>query len=101
MDNVLLAPHIAAPQSRPLPADVFVGALARAELRTAFLLTGDLLAMIEEMRPLDAALHRATEAPGPQALAAVLEHPVAGDIVRFALSPEATALRRRLGTIWT
>jgi tetratricopeptide (TPR) repeat protein len=96
-----LAPHIAAPQSRPLPADVFVGALARAELRTAFLLTGDLLAMIEEMRPLDAALHRATEAPGPQALAAVLEHPVAGDIVRFALSPEATALRRRLGTIWT
>ena len=96
-----LAPHLAAPQARPLPADVFVGALARAELRTAFLLTGDLLAMITEMRALDTVLHRATAMPGPQALVAVLEHPVAGDVVRFALGAEATTLRRRLGTTWS
>jgi tetratricopeptide (TPR) repeat protein len=96
-----LAPHIAAPQSRPVPADTFVGALTRAELRTAFVVTGDLLTMVDEMRPLDQTLHRAAESPGPQALGAVLQHPFAGDVVRFALTPEATALRRRLGSTWT
>jgi len=96
-----LAPHVASPQSRPMPIDAFVGALARAELRAAFVLTGDLLTMVDEMRPLDGNLQRATESPGPQALAAVLEHPFAGDVVRFALTAEATALRRRLGSTWT
>jgi len=96
-----LAPHIASPQSRPPPFEQFVSALARAELRTAFLVTGDLLTMIDEMRPLDSALQRATESTGPQALAAVLDHPYAGDVVRYALTPEATALRRRLGATWT
>ncbi|HEY8041183.1 MAG TPA: hypothetical protein VIF15_15360 [Polyangiaceae bacterium] len=96
-----LAPHIASPQSRPLPADVFVGALARAELRTAYLITGDILTMIDEMRPLDTALHRAADTPGPQALGVVLDHPFAGDVVRYALTSEATALRRRLGSTWT
>jgi hypothetical protein len=96
-----LAPHIASPQSRPIPADAFVGALARAELRTAFVVTGDLLTMIDEMRSMDQALHRAAESPGPQALAAVLQHSFAGDVVRFAITPEATALRRRLGSTWT
>jgi tetratricopeptide (TPR) repeat protein len=95
-----LAPHIASPQSRPLPIDQFIGALLRAELRAAFVLLGDLLAVIDELRPLDAALQRATASPGRQALIAVLEHPIAGDLARFALTPEATALRRRLGTTW-
>ncbi|WP_198104531.1 hypothetical protein, partial [Clostridioides difficile] len=34
-----LAPHIAAPQGRPMPVDAFVATLARAELRVAYLLT--------------------------------------------------------------
>ena len=38
--------------------------------------------------------------PGPQALAAALDHPLTGDVIRYALTPEATALRRRLGTVW-
>lgn len=95
-----LAPHIASPQSRPPQIDAFVGALLRAELRAAFVVTGDLLTMVDEMRLMDPALQKPTQSPGPQALAAVLDHPVAGDVVRFALTPEATALRRRLGSIW-
>ena len=93
-----LAPHIASPQAAPPPADDFVQAITRAELRAAFLVTGDLLAMLEEMRPLDAALHGAIESPGTQALATLLDHPLAGDLVRYALTPEATNLRRRLGS---
>jgi len=96
-----LAPHIAAPRSPPLAADAFVLALARAELRAAFLVTGDLRAALEEMRPGQADLNAAMESPGTGALAAVLAHPLAQDLVRFALAPEATSLRRRLGTTWT
>jgi hypothetical protein len=96
-----LAPHIASPQSRPPAIDQFVSALTRAELRASFVITGDLLTMVDEMRTLDPTLQRASDMPGPQALAAVLEHPYAGDVVRFALTPEATALRRRLGSTWT
>jgi tetratricopeptide (TPR) repeat protein len=93
-----LSPHITSPQAQPPPADEFVEAITRAELRAAFLVTGDLLAMLEEMRPLDAALHVAIESPGTQALSTVLGHPLAGDLVRYALTPEATTLRRRLGS---
>jgi hypothetical protein len=96
-----LAPHIASPQSWPFAVDAFIGALVRAELRVAFLVTGDLLALVQELRPLDPPLQRATESPGPQALVAVLDHPFAGDLVRFALTPDATALRRRFGSTWT
>ncbi len=96
-----LAPRLGSAEARPIHAEAFVGALVRGERRAAFLLTGDLLASIADLRPLDAVLHRATESPGPQALAAVLEHPLAGDVVRFALTPEATALRRRLGSTWS
>jgi tetratricopeptide (TPR) repeat protein len=96
-----LAPHIASPQSRPPSVDAFVTALARAELRAAFVVTGDLLTVVEEIRATDATLHGASRAPGRHALSAVLEHPFAGDVVRFALTSEATALRRRLGSTWT
>ncbi len=96
-----LAPHIAAPQGKPLPIETFIGALARTELRAAYLLCGDLLATLDELRALDPGLLRATERPGPGSLAAVLEHSFAGDIARYALTPEATGLRRRIGTTWT
>jgi hypothetical protein len=95
-----LSPHIASPQGRPLPIEVFIGALARAELRAAYLLTGDLLATVDDVRGIDPMLLRATEQPGRAALGAVLEHPYAGDVARFAISPEAAALKRRLGTAW-
>ncbi len=95
-----LGPHLGTTAARPVPVEVLVGALAKAELRTAYLLTGDVLATIDELRGLDAALLEATEVPGRTALLAVLDHPFAGDVARFALSPEATALRRRAGSTW-
>lgn len=95
-----LIPAMGGPQGRLTPIDVLIGALARAELRIAYLLTGDVLATIDELRGLDAAFLQATEAPGRQSLGAVLDHPFAGDVVRYALTPEATALRRRVGSTW-
>jgi hypothetical protein len=96
-----LAPHIASPQARRPVMDSFLAALARAELRAAFVVTGDLLTVVEEIRSFDQAFQAATRSPGKSALAAVLDHPFAGDVVRFALTPEATALRRRVGSTWT
>jgi tetratricopeptide (TPR) repeat protein len=93
--------HLPPGQARVPPADAFLFALSRAELRTAYLVSGDLLATVDEIRQHDPALHQATERSGPRSLAAILEHPLAGDVCRFALSPEATALRRRIGSVWT
>ena len=95
-----LATHLTAPQGRPMIVTQFVAALARGELRTAYLLTGDLLATIDDVRGADAVLLRATEQPGRAALAAVLEHPYAGDAARFAVTAEAAALKRRMNTNW-
>jgi hypothetical protein len=95
-----LGGHLASPQGRPILVTQLVAALARGELRTAYVLTGDLLATIDDVRGADAALLRGTEQPGRAALAAVLEHPYAGDVARFAVTPEAAALKRRMGTSW-
>jgi len=95
-----LIPLMNGPQGRLVGIDVLIGALARAELRIAYLLTGDVLATIDELRGLDGAFLQATETPGRQSLGAVLDHPFAGDVVRYALTSEATALRRRVGSTW-
>ncbi len=95
-----LAPHIAAPSSRLPSVDPFVHALLRAELRTAFVVTGDLLTMVDEVGRIDPSLARATQTGGPAALAAVLENQLAGDVVRYGLTGESTALRRRIGSVW-
>jgi len=95
-----LIPHLGAKAGKPIAIDVLIGALAKAELRAAYVLTGDVLATIDELRGLDVALLNATENPGRDALLAVLGHPFAGDVARFALTPESTALRRRVGSIW-
>jgi cellulose synthase operon protein C len=95
-----LLPKLNAPEGRPIPIDAFTGALSQGELRIAYLLTGDLLATIDELRGLDASFLKQTEVPGKDAVAAVMQHPFAGDVCRFALTPEATALRRRVGSTW-
>jgi hypothetical protein len=95
-----LSLHMQAPQGRPIVVTRFVAALARGELRTAYILTGDLLATIDDVRGADVALLRATEQPGRAALAAVLDHPYTGDVARFASTPEAAALKRRMSTAW-
>jgi tetratricopeptide (TPR) repeat protein len=87
--------------ARILPPEAFVHTLLRAELRAAYVVTGDLLATVDAIRQYDALLHEATERSGPSGMTAVLEHPLAGDVCRFAMSPEATAMRRRVGSVWT
>jgi tetratricopeptide (TPR) repeat protein len=88
-------------RSRRAPrVEALIRTLARAELRIAYVLTGDVLATIDELRGLDAAFFKATETPSASSMVAVLQHPFAGDVVRFALTPEATALRRRAGSTW-
>jgi cellulose synthase operon protein C len=75
-------------------------AIAQAELRVAFLLTGDLLATLDEVRAVDSAFARSSPPSDPRALGATLMHPLAGDVARYALTREATALRRRIGSAW-
>jgi hypothetical protein len=96
-----LAPHLQGPKGGPPPMDSFLAALLRGEVRAGYLVTGDLLAAIDELRMQDPALHRATATPGRVALGTVLEHPWAGDLCRYALMQDAVQLRRKLGTAWT
>jgi len=74
--------------------------VAQAELRAAFIVTGDLLSTLDAARARDGALGAATASVGAAGLRATLGHPVAGDLTRFALSPAATTLRWRAGTLW-
>jgi hypothetical protein len=78
----------------------FALAVGRCEARTAFLLSGELLSTLDAVRATDPGFKRETDRVGPRALAATLAHPLAADVVRFALSRQTTALRWRLGTVW-
>jgi hypothetical protein len=60
----------------------------RTEVRVAFLMTGDMLATVDELRLPE------------RTLRAVFAHPLAGDAFRFALTQRATALRREVGTLF-
>ncbi|HEX8795999.1 MAG TPA: hypothetical protein VF765_33850 [Polyangiaceae bacterium] len=96
-----LAPALAsAAVVTPDDARAFELAVARTELRTAFVVTGDLLATLDVARGDDPALGTASASVGKAALSAVLRHPAAGDLGRFALEPSTTALRWRAGTLW-
>jgi len=96
-----LAPRLdahVAPSSQEM--DAFVRAIAHAELRTAFLVTGDLLATFDELRALDPPFARALAAVNEHAVSTIFSHPLGGDLARFALTKDALALRWRMGTIW-
>jgi tetratricopeptide (TPR) repeat protein len=96
-----LSGRLTSPLDRLPTAEAFASNLKRAELRTAYVVTGDLLATLDEIRLHDPSLNRATEQPGPGSLSTILEHAFAGDVCRFALTAEATTLRRRIGAVWT
>jgi tetratricopeptide (TPR) repeat protein len=96
-----LAPRLGSPQAAPpSPFVDFLGALVKAEVRAALLVTGDCLSLFEDLALSDAQLRKAIDGPGPSALAIVVQHPIASDLARFALTPEASALRRRVGATW-
>jgi len=82
-----------------VPVEAFVDAVLRTEARAAFLASGDLRAALDAVAITERGLGDALRTPGRVALAAVLAQPVARDLVAFAMGPEATALRRRLGTL--
>jgi hypothetical protein len=75
-------------------------AVARTEARAAFLVTGDLSTVVELASSEDATLAKDARSHEKRALAAVLTHAILGDVVRYALGADATALRWRLGTVW-
>ena len=95
-------PGARARRAPPSLADVeaFEEGIARTALRAAFLVTGDLLATLDAARAADPELGSATANVGRGALAAVLTHPLARDVVSFALAPATTMLRRKAGTTW-
>jgi hypothetical protein len=97
----VFAPQLAT-SAAPTLADVEAMLLAvrRTELRAAFVLTGDLLATLDDLRADDPAFAQLTSAVGPNALRATLEHPLASDVARFALGAAATSIRWRAGTLW-
>jgi hypothetical protein len=95
-----LGAALLAPATRWIGIDVLIASLARAELRVAYLLSGDVLATVDELRGLDPAFLHATDSPGRRCIAAAVAHPFAGDVIRYALTTEATALRRRVGATW-
>jgi len=75
-----------APEITPADGRAFELAVARTELRAAFVVTGDLLATLDVARGDDAALGAATASVGKAALAAMLRHPATGDLAGFALA---------------
>jgi tetratricopeptide (TPR) repeat protein len=95
-----LAPALSQPHSAPPTTEQLALALSRARWRAAFVVTGDLLATLDDASACDAALLEATSPFGRRALRAILTHPLTSDVIGFALSGEATALRRRIGSMW-
>lgn len=84
-----------------ISVDVFADAAIRTEARAAFLVSGDLRASLDAVALSEAGLGEALRSPGRVALAAILARPVSRDLVAFAMSGDATALRRSLGTLWS
>ena len=74
--------------------------VGQAELSVAFVLTGDLVGTLDDLRASDGDYARAARDLGPNALVATLRHPLAGEAVRFAFGETATDLRRAIGTVW-
>jgi tetratricopeptide (TPR) repeat protein len=87
-------------RAAPVPVEAFIDAVLRTEARAAFLASGDLRAALDSVAITERGLGDALRTPGRVALAAVMAQPVARDLVAFAMSTDATALRRNLGTLW-
>ena len=82
-----------------VPADYDARAITigvrRSEYRIAYVLGGDLVAAIDYLRRFDRDIGRSAEEPR-----LLLTHPVTNEMLRYALSAEAVAERRRVGASW-
>jgi hypothetical protein len=73
----------------------FTIGVRRSEYRIAYILSGDLLAAIDYLRRFDREIGRSAEEPR-----VLLQHPVTNELMRYALTADAYAERRRAGTVW-
>ena len=87
--------------AKPITVEALVEAAVRSDARASFLVSGDLRSALSAVAAADAGLLDALRQPSAKALSAVLSRPVTRDLVSYALSGDATALRRSLGTLWT
>ena len=63
-------------------------------------MSGDLTSTVRALELEDQKRAAVLDHPGLPALTALLAQPIAGDVARFALTPEATTLTQRLGSAW-
>ena len=83
-----------APTVSPIyDARAFTIGVRRSEYRVAYILSGDLVSAIDYLRRFDREIGRSAESPR-----VLLKHPVTNELLRFALTAEAYAERRRIGT---
>jgi tetratricopeptide (TPR) repeat protein len=73
----------------------FTIGVRRSEYRIAYVLSGDALAAIDYLRRFDREIARSSEEPR-----ILLQHPVTNELLRYALTADAYAERRRAGTVW-
>lgn len=78
------------PRVVPLDGARFLRGIDQGALRAAYLLTGDATSALDHLRRFD---ERAMHELAPDT--------VIGDLLRFILSADAAAFRRRLGTTWS
>jgi hypothetical protein len=67
----------------------------RTEYRAAYVLGGDLVGAVDYLRRFDRDIGRSLEDPR-----VLLSHPVTNELLRYALTNESVAERRRVGAIW-
>jgi cellulose synthase operon protein C len=77
-------------------ARAFSIGIRRSEYRLGYILSGDLVAAIDYLKRYDREISRADGDPR-----VLLQHPVTNELLRYALTPEAFAERRRVGAIVT
>ncbi len=98
-----LVPHLTGRDGRPPQLAGFLRALDQCTLRAAYIVSGDLDAATRAFameNPGDGQAKEALGRPALGTLMALLDHPVLGDTVRYALTPESATLRRSAGSAW-
>jgi tetratricopeptide (TPR) repeat protein len=93
-----LEEHMTLQHAAALTETEFHTAVSRTEARCAFLMSGDVRAVLHVLASGDPFVLEALRAEGQVGLAKVLSQPLLRDLVAFAMSPEASRIRRNLGT---
>jgi hypothetical protein len=71
-------------------------AIERSAWCVAYALSGDLLATIDAVRTVRMGLAQRTDSATEGSLWALVEDPIAGEVIRFAMSERATELREQM-----